>query len=405
MLNFTNMKTLKSIFFTLLIFAFVTDLYGQTSTKLSLSDARPISTAVPFLTITPDARAGSMGDLGVATSPDVYSIYWNSAKYAFLDQKMGVGLSYTPWLHSVAQGISLSQLVGFYRLNDRQSFAASVRYFTVGEIQLTNELGQEISVYKPNEFAIDAAYAMKLGDHFAGSIALRFIYSNITGGISTAGIQTKPGVAFAGDLGFYYKNDYTLSGKQLDVNAGVFMSNLGSKISYSDATLPSFIPANLRIGTWLNYHLNELNSLAWGIDFNKLLVPTPPIRDNEGNIIAGKDISDMSVIAGIFNSLYYAPLGFREKLAEITVSTGMEYNYKNLFFARLGYFYESPYKGDRQYMTAGLGLKYSSLGLDFSYLIPVNRVSPLDGTVRISLTINLGSHAKPTQSAAESQQK
>ncbi len=390
-------RIIKFVAAILITFGLALNAFAQTDT-LTLADARPISTAVPFLNITPDARAGALGDMGVATSPDIYSIYWNSAKYAFLDEKYAAALSYTPWLKSLVSGINLNQLVGFYRLNDRQVFAASLRYFTVGEITLTNELGEELTVIKPNDLAVDFAYAMKLGDNLSGSIALRFIYSNLTNGFSQAGIDTKPGVAFAGDLGFYYTKDLTLGGKDAKINAGFFLSNLGSKISYSTALLPSFIPANMRFGSVLEYNLDEYNKLSFGIDFNKLLVPTPPIVVND-SIIAGEDITNMSVITGMIHSLYYAPLGFKEKLAEYTISTGLEYSYNNMFFGRFGYFYENPYKGDRQYMTAGLGLRYSSLTFDFSYLIPVNRISPLAGTVRISLAISLGKNASANNNA------
>ncbi len=389
---------MKKLVFSLSMLILALGLFAQDT--LTLADTKPISTAVPFLSITPDARAGAMGDMGVATSPDIYSIYWNSAKYAFLDEKFAAAASYTPWLRSITTGISLSQLVGFYRLNETQAFAASIRYFTVGEIILTSTTGEELSAINPNEFSIDAAYSLKLSDNLAGSIALRFIYSNITGGFSSGSFNTHPGVAFASDLGFYYTKDMTLGGKNAHINAGLFLSNLGSKISYSSALPPSFIPSNLRFGSVIGYELNDYNKISWGVDFNKLLVPTPPIRDNNGNIIAGTDIEDMSVISGIIHSFYDAPLGFKEKLAELTVSTGMEYSYKNMFFGRIGYFYENPYKGNRQYMTAGVGLKYTSLSFDFSYLIPLSQVSPLDGTIRVSLGVTFG---KKTQTPTETE--
>jgi len=359
---------------------------------LTLADARPISTAVPFLSITPDARGGALGEMGVATSPDIYSIYWNAAKYAFLDKKYAAAVSYTPWLRAITTGINLSQLVGFYRLNDNQAFAASIKYFTVGTITLTSTTGEELSAINPNEFSIDAAYSLKLGEHIAGSIGLRFIYSNITGGFSNSSFDTHPGVAFASDLGFYYTNDIIIGDRDAYINAGVFISNLGSKISYSNAIEPSFIPTNLKFGSVIGYSLNEYNKIAWGIDFNKLLVPTPPIRDNNGNIIAGTDIENMAVISGLIHSLYDAPLGFKEKLAEFAISTGVEYSYNDMILGRLGYFYENPYKGNRQYLTAGVGIKYSAFTFDFSYLIPIARISPLNGTIRVSLAVNFGAN-------------
>ncbi len=393
---------MKKLLFIIGILSFTVASFAQDT--LTLADTKPISTAVPFLGITPDARAGALGDMGVATSPDIYSIYWNSAKYAFLNKKYAAAVSYTPWLRAIASGINLSQLVGFFRLNENQAFAASIRYFTVGTITLTSPTGEELSAINPNEFSIDATYALKLGENLSGSIGLRFIYSNITGGFSSGSFDTHPGVAFASDLGFFYTKELTLGGKDAFVNAGFFLSNLGSKISYSSALPPSFIPSNMRFGSVIGYYLNDYNKISWGVDFNKLLVPTPPIRDNNGNIIAGTDIENMSVISGLIHSLYDAPLGLKEKLAEVTVSTGVEYSYKDMIFGRFGYFYENPYKGNRQYLTAGVGIKYTAFSFDFSYLIPIAQISPLDGTIRVSLGVTFGAKKQKVNSP-ESQQK
>ena len=386
---------LKRLFILLISVAIFGFAKAQTVTDtFTLASTQAISTAVPFLTITPDARAGGMGDLGVATSPDVYSMHWNAAKYAFSSDKAGAAISYTPWLRNLASDISLLQLVGYFRNNDRQAFAASLTYFSVGDIQLTNANGEDITAIRPNEFAIDGAYALKLTDYLSGAITLRFIYSNITGGFSADGSTTdsKPGIAFAGDLGFYYNNTVSVGGNDLDVSGGIQLSNIGSKISYG-STYSNFIPANFRLGGGVGYKFNDYNKLTWNLDLNKLMVPTPPIRDNDGNVILGKEIPT-SVPVAIIQSFYDAPLGFKEELAEFMISTGFEYSYKDMAFIRAGYFGENQYKGNRKYATAGLGFNFKSLNIDLSYIIPVSGNQALQGIMRVSLSATFGGKNK-----------
>ena len=346
------------------------------------SEVNIISTAVPFLTITPDARAGSMGELGVATSPDENSLYWNPAKYAFIDKAFGGTFSYTPWLRSIVNDISLSYLSAYKRIDDNQTIAGSLRYFSMGKIDFTSESGQFMTVYNPNEFSLDFAYALKLSENLSGGIALRYIYSSLTGGYansSSGGTTNHPGQTVAADISFYHRgSEFSLMGKNASISTGINISNIGPKISYTD--VKQFIPTNLRVGSVLTSKLDGFNELSWGIDLNKLMVPTPN----------GTPTDKVPVSTGIFKSFTDAPGGFSEELHEITISSGLEYTYAKQFALRAGGFYESQSKGNRKYFTVGMGLKYSFLGLDFSYLMPVNQNNPLENTIRFSLFINFG---------------
>ncbi len=365
-----------------------------------------ITTAVPFLMIGPDGRAGGLGDGGVATSPDVNSMHWNSAKYAFIDSPSGFSISYTPWLRNLVNDINLAYLTYYHRLDDRQTIAVSLRYFSLGEIQFTDEFGNPLGIYKPNEFAIDGAYARKLSDNLALSVAGRFIYSNLTAGFSSQGTESSAGMSVAVDVGLYWQKDVDwFRNNTAQFAWGVFISNIGSKISYSKTNIQKdFIPTNLRFGSRLTLDLDRYNKISFDIDINKLLVPTPPIyaTDTLGNPILnpdgtykiekGKD-PDVSVIKGMVQSWYDAPGGFKEELHEFNFSIGAEYWYNNLFAIRAGYFYENKNKGDRQYVTLGVGLRYNVFGLDFSYLIPtVSQQNPLEKTLRFSLLFNFGNN-------------
>jgi hypothetical protein len=355
-----------------------------------------ITTAVPFLLITPDSRAGGMGETGVATSPDANSMHWNPAKYAFIDQQAGVSTSYTPWLRQLVDDINLAYLSGYYKLSKDQTIAASLRYFSLGTITFTDINGAVIRNYKPNELGFDVAYSRKLSEHFSGGIALRYVFSNLTGGTFVSGAATKPGQAVAADVsGYYYKPDVQLGDKTVKVGVGFNISNIGNKMSYT-TTNPNrdFIPMNMRVGTSWNFVLDQYNSIAINLDLNKLLVPTPPVyADSVGAggvrpILAGKD-PNKGVAAAMFSSFNDAPGGYREELREIIYSTGLEYWYNNLFAFRTGYFYESPTKGNRQVFCLGFSLKYSVFSFDGSYLIPANRQqSPLNNTFRFTLGFN-----------------
>ncbi|MRR19393.1 type IX secretion system outer membrane channel protein PorV [bacterium] len=347
----------------------------------------PIQTVVPFLMIAPDSRAGAIGDAGVATSPDLYSMHWNPAKFAFIDGNGGLVLSYSPWLRSLVPDINLALLAGYYRIDSRQVLASSLMYSSLGDIQVTDNGGNYQRDIKPNEFSIDVAYSRLFSEHWSGGVALRFIYSNLTGGITVDNTETKAGIAFAADASAYYTTPLKLGSKTGSISAGLNFSNIGSKMSYTTDVDPDFIPMNMRLGTTFAVQLDRYNSLAFSFDINKLLVPTPPVYedvDGEQVIVAGKD-PNVSVPVAIFQSFYDAPNGFGEEMHEISESIGIEYWYNQQFALRTGYFNQADCKGNMKYFTAGAGFRLSVFSLDFSYLIPVTQNNPLAGTLRFSL--------------------
>jgi len=358
-----------------------------------------ITTAVPFLMIAPDTRAGGMGDAGVSSSPDANSMHWNPAKYAFIDRNMGVSINYTPWLRRLINDIDLGYLSAFFRLDDLQTIAFSMKYFSLGQVNFTDEIGEPIFTARPNEFSIDFAYARKLGEHFSGAVAGRFIYSNLTQGQFVGGLETRPGVAVAADVAAFYTRKLDTR-TPTTLSFGLNISNIGNKISYSRDLTSSFIPINLRLGPTVSFELDEFNRLSFSLDLNKLLVPTPPVylrnddgqfaRDGNGDLIidSGRN-PNRNVVAGIFQSFFDAPGGLREELNELTYSFGVEYWYSNQFAIRGGYFHEHATKGNRQFFSLGLGLKYNVFSLDFAYLIPTEQQSPLANVLRFSMHFDL----------------
>ena len=375
--------------------------YSQISTGQLTGEVNTITSAVPFLMIAPDSRGGGLGDAGVATTPDIFSQHYNPAKYAFIDSDIGVGISYTPWLRALINDINLSYLAGFYRLDKTQVLSGSLRYFSLGNIVFTDIVGNTTGQFNPNEFALDFAYSRLLSRKLSGSIALRYIYSNLTGGQSVQGTESHPGNAVSGDVSFYYQDDITFFEKDARMSYGVNFSNLGSKISYTENAEKDFIPANFKFGGALTIDIDDYNSLMICADINKLLVPTPAIykKDSisgEDVIIYGKE-DNISTATAIFQSWYDAPgiemadgtrSVFREELNEITYSLGLEYWYSKQFALRVGYFYEHPTKGNREFFTVGLGLKLNVFGLDFSYLVPTQQRNPLENTLRFSLVFD-----------------
>lgn len=355
-----------------------------------------ITTAVPFLIIAPDSRGSAMGDAGVATSPDANSIHWNPSKLAFSDKNLGFSLNYTPWLRQLVNDIHMAYVSGYKKIGKDQAFGGSLRYFSLGDITFTDNNGNTISNFNPNEFAIDAAYARKLSEEWSGGMALRYVYSNLTGGINVQGANSKPGQTVAADISAYYrKRGFDMGEKKGTFAFGVNVSNIGGKISYTETSERDFIPINLRLGPALTTHLDDYNDLTFTFDLNKLLVPTNPLYDTTASgapriengqkiILKGKD-PDRPVAAGILQSFGDAPGGFSEELSEVTVSFGMEYWYDKLFAFRAGYFYEDPYKGNRQYLTVGAGLKYNVFGIDLSYLVATRQQSPLANTLRFTV--------------------
>lgn len=363
----------------LLLLVFVSPVRAQVEDPYNV-----IQTVVPFLTIAPDSRSGALGDAGVATSPDLYSMHWNPAKYAFIDGNGGFGMSYSPWLRALVPDINLAYLTGYYRVDSRQVLAASLMYSSLGEIQFTDDYGNYQRDYNPNEFSVDVAYSRLFSEHWSGGVAMRFIYSNITGGMTVGTTETKAGIAFAADASAYYTTKLDLGSRDGNISAGINFSNIGSKMSYTTDVDPDFIPMNMRLGTTFQVQLDRYNSLGISLDINKLLVPTPPVYDEERNIIDGMD-PNVSVPVAIFQSFYDAPGGFSEELKEFTQSVGVEYWYNQQFALRAGYFNEAESKGNKKYFTVGAGFRLSVFSLDFSYLVPVTQNNPLARTLRFSL--------------------
>ncbi|MCF8366547.1 MAG: type IX secretion system outer membrane channel protein PorV [Bacteroidales bacterium] len=365
-----------------------------------LGQTNTITTAVPFLLIAPDARSGAMGDAGVSSTPDASSMHWNPAKYAFIDSKAGFSASYSPWLRAIVSDINLAYVAGYYKLNDKSAIAGSLLYFTLGDITFTDIQGQTIGNYRPNEFSVDGTYSRKFSETWSGAVAARYIHSNLTQGVNVQGQATKPGQSIAADVAVYHQSELNWRNfEYAEFALGINISNIGQKISYSDATTETdFIPTNLRIGPRLTLDLDDYNRLSFMVDINKLLVPTPPVyaQDSLGNpvivngermIEAGKD-PNVSVVQGMIQSWYDAPGGFEEEMREFFFSVGTEYWYNKVFAVRGGFFYENKYKGNRKYFTLGAGLKYNVFGLDFSYLIPLEQQNPLENTLRFTLTFD-----------------
>jgi hypothetical protein len=358
----------------------------------SSSDLNPIPSTVPFLIIAPDSRAGAMGDVGAATIPDASSQHWNASKYAFINGEIGFAMSFTPWLRNLVTDINLGYVSGYLRIDDRQVVSASFLYFSLGEILFRDRFGDELGNFTPNELAFDAAYSRKFSDNLSSALTLRFLRSDLTGGGTQGGEEYNPGISFGADLSTYYQKDIKLSDKSAEYAWGVAISNLGSKISYTEGTEKSFIPANLRVGGRISVDLDDYNSISLAVDLNKLLVPTPPIYfvdsvdENGEKVIESGKPPPTSLPLSWIRSFYDAPDGFKEEFNEIMYSIGAEYWYREQFAIRAGYFYEHESKGNRKYFTAGIGLRLNVFFLDFSYLMPTSgRNNPLANTMRFSL--------------------
>jgi len=368
---------------------------GSYSLKAQTDTINVVTTAVPFLRISPDARAGGMGDLGMATSADANAGFYNLAKTPFAKNKTSFGLTYTPWLKDLGlNDVYLLSLGGYYKLSDNEALSAGIRYFSLGNIQFTDMSGVDFGEGRPREFGIDVGYSRKLSDKIGLGIALRYIYSNLAAGQVIGSTTYKAGNAVAGDLSFYYTG---IKENGSGWNFGAALTNLGSKIGYTnDATQKDYIPADLGGGFTYTAAVDEINKLTFGIDAHKLLVPTPPqyTGDYPTDSAAISDYRSKSVVSSWFSSFSDAPGGFGEELREFTLSFGAEYSYNDQFFARAGYFYEDKTKGNRKYFTLGIGIKYNVFGINFSYLVPsgqgVNR-NPLSNTLRFGLIFDLDS--------------
>jgi hypothetical protein len=352
----------------------------------TLGQQSAITTAVPFLVISPDARHAALGDAGVATSPDANSTYWNPGKLAFIQSKYGASASYTPWLGKIVNDMSISYLTGFYKINRESAFNLALKYFDMGEITFTNNVAAVTGQYSPRDFSLDGSYSRMLSENLGIGLTARYIYSNLTG--TNSNVDGQAGKSVAVDFGLYYtkelkwKNPSTLS-------LGGSISNIGAKLSYTDNNNEDFLPMNLRLGSALMTALDPYNSITFVLDFNKLLVPSPPIRDETGAIIAGED-PNRSLLNAMFTSFSDAPNGAKEEFQEIMTSIGIEYWYNKSFAARIGYFNEASNKGNRKYLTLGLGFTKNRFGIDVAYLVPTaKREHPLAETLRFTLHFNI----------------
>ena len=391
-----NWSNQRRVFFLLVLFSINSISFGQSLPIDQAVRYNPISTAVPFLTISPDSRHSGMGDAGVATSPDANAQFWNSSKFAFTEKKFGFALSYTPWLRELVNDFNLACLSGYYKIDQNQTFGSSLRYFSMGNIKLTDQNGTNMGEVSPNEFALDLSYNRKLSDNFSGGISMRYIHSNLSGGI---GLETySPGKAFATDVSFYYHRNLGDGNLENSIAAGVNFSNIGSKISYDDGKNKEFLPANFRLGTTYSRDLDAANSLSISLDINKLLVPTPQYfsatTGQSGTVILPGNDTNTSVLTAIFNSFSDAPGGFKEEMQEINLSTGVEYWYKHQFAVRAGYFNEHENKGNRKFFSTGLGVKMNICSIDLSYLVPVYQNNPLANTLRFTLLFDVDSFFK-----------
>lgn len=354
-----------------------------------LSEFNPVDHAVISQTIAPDARTAGMGDVGVATDPDVNSQYWNPAKYPFCISRAGVSLNYTPWLRQLVNDIDLAYVAGYYRIGDYSAVSGSLRYFSLGEVMTSTE--ENAMSVKPYEMSIDVAYSLMLSDYFSIAAAIRWIYSDLRYDYTE---DSSPASAFAADLALYYNNYFTMGSRECQIGLGMNISNVGSKITYYGDNRSQFLPANLRIGASLMVPIDEYNRFSISADANKLLVPTVPLQ-NEGESATDyrnrviEEYNDVSSISGIFKSFGDAPGGFKEELEEIQWSVGAEYVYHDQFSLRAGYHHESENKGNRKYFTVGGGFRMSVFSLDVGYVISTAQSNPLDQTLRFSLAFDM----------------
>lgn len=372
------------------LFMSLTSVWAQDKDKFS-----PINTAVPALSIAPDARGGAMGDNGVATTPDVNSQYWNPAKYAFQYSKAGVSLSYTPWLRKLVNDVALAYLAGYYKLgnSDMQAIGASVRYFSLGEITENDEgSGAAINTTSPYEMAFDVSYSRKLSEYYSMAVALRYIRSDM--GTSADG-ESQAGDAFSADISGYMEKYVMLGSSECLWTFGFNVSNIGTKISFNGGETNQFLPTDLKIGTGLLYPIDEYNRIGLYVDLSKYLVPSLPMsegtteEEKEAYQKLKDDYNTMSPITGMFHSFSDAPGGFKGELEEIRASIGLEYSYNDQFFVRGGYYYENPNKGNRQYFSMGAGFRMSVFELNAAYLVSTVQSNPLDQTLRFSLAFDM----------------
>jgi hypothetical protein len=359
------------------------DTFAQISTDERDGKMNAINTAVPFLRISPDARSGAMGDVGLAIAPDANSVYWNLSKLPFAEKKAAIAVTYTPWLKELVNDVFLAQVAGYTQIDENQSIGASLRYFSLGDIQFTDINQTDNGTFRPREFAIDAGYARRLSQNWSIGLALRYIHSSLASGLTVDQQTIRPGRAMAADLSSFYTKDFETDNGVNTWSLGFAVTNIGTKISYTQSAQKDFLPTNLGLGTAYTIGIDEYNKVTFALDINKLLVPTP---QNDSTY------PDKSVLEGIFSSFGDAPGGFKEELHELMYSLGAEYWYNNQFAVRAGYYNEHATKGNRKFFTAGVGVKYDIFGLNFSYLVPSGsgiQRNPLSNTLRFTLSFDL----------------
>lgn len=388
---------LKQLYIALMMLLAVPVLaYADSASK---NDFNPVTTGVTSLSIAPDARGAAMGDIGAATDPDINSQYWNPSKYAFAYSQGAIGLSYTPWLRKLVNDIFLGSLAGYWKIGsqDNQAISASLRYFSLGEVNTSTSGGGTGQSLNPYEMAFDLGYSRKLSEKFSMGVTFRYIFSDLGFSDSYAGDQSKGASAFAADISGYFTTYPIIGRNECQWSWGWNISNIGTKVSYNNGENPAFLPTNLRLGTTFTFPLADYHNLSLSLDFNKLLVPTRPRESDyddtpEGQIEylnALEDWQNMSPITGIFKSFSDAPGGFKEELREINYSIGAEYSYNQQFFLRAGYYHESQFKGNRQYFGIGAGFSLNVVRLDASYMMATAQTSPLDQTLRFTLTFDM----------------
>jgi len=389
-----------------------------------------ITTALPFMAITPDSRAGGMGDAGTALSPSSTSVYWNTSGISFAKEKSEISLSYTPWLRQLTNDIHLSYLAGYYKINKTHSIGGSLRFFSLGEITFTDASGNVLREDKPSEYEITGAYAFRLADKLSIGLNGKFAYSNLTGGLTVGGVNTKAGIVGAADLSFTYFNDRAKIGSLKGAYTfATTINNIGNKVAYSELAKRDFIPMNLKIGNSFKAELDNYNQLTFAVDLQKLLVPTPPITNASfgyaslpDGVTLGKS-NDVGIIAGMLQSFYDAPgvpvknengdysdnsgqsvkgTKLKEELTEINIAAGLEWWYNDVFAVRSGVFYENENKGNRKFLNLGASLKYNMFSIDFSYLASLSgRQSPLANTLRFTFRLTLGQSSAKEEKAGK----
>ena len=362
--------------------------FGQSITGRDTTN-RVITTAVPFLTISPDARSGALGDAGAATSPDANSAYWNPAKLVFIEEDYGGSLSYTPWLGKIINDMWISYLTGYYKITREQAVALSMKYFDLGDISFRGSNNEPLGDFRPREFSLDLTYSRMLTENLSVGLTGRYISSNLTGAFTSQGgaVDAKPGKSVAADIGVFY-NKQLKGTKSNNLALAAVISNIGAKISYTDSENKDFLPTNLKLGTAFTTEVDMFNSFTFIVDFNKLLVPT--IDDGQ------------TVLGGMFSSFTDAPGGFEEEMKEFIVNMGVEYWYNKTFAGRAGYFLEAREKGNRKYLTLGVGFRKDRFGIDVAYLVPTNgRENPLAETIRFSLLLQVAGNEQSRKSVTD----